>query len=256
MKTTIKKVTKFFTFEEENGFEVTIEGFEDGLAVSEIPIEVNAVADEGTIYVNVINEDKYASFISGCFREDSNFKEELLRAYECSPDTEFLGFKLKVQEVSCTITEENSSIFKIRESLSSMARTFVKKVMDEANREIYEHNEKLKRVNNILDNTDLRFKSYRAEVEYEEQLEGKDIDEIGYGEDFATYVQYLVSKGNCNVSEAVQETYRLFESIGAIDDGDSQIIQFVCQYCLYGDEIVKSYFDILMQRFNDELNNL
>ena len=128
-------------------------------------------------------------------------------------------------------------------------------VIDEANREIYEHSEKLKRLNDILDHTELRFKSYRAEVEYEEQLEGRDVDEIGYGEDFATYVQYLVSKG-CNISEAVHDTYKLFESIGATDDGDSQIIQFVCQYCLYGDEIVKSYFDILMQMFNDELNNL
>lgn len=255
MKTTIKKVTKFFTFEEENGFEVTIEGFEDGLAVIEIPVEVDTVIDEGTIYVRAINEDEYVSFISGCFREDSNFKEELLRAYECKPDTEFLGFKLRVQEVSCTITEENSSIFKIRESLSSMVLTFAQKVIDEANREIYEHSEKLKRLNDILDHTELRFKSYRAEVEYEEQLEGRDVDEIGYGEDFATYVQYLVSKG-CNISEAVHDTYKLFESIGATDDGDSQIIQFVCQYCLYGEEIVKSYFDILMQMFNDELNNL
>ena len=255
MKTTIKKVTKFFMFEEENGFEVAIEGFEDGLAVIEIPVEVDAVPDEGTIYVRAINEDEYVSFISGCFREDSNFKEELLRVYECKPDTEFLGFKLRVQEVSCTITEENSSIFKIKESLSSMVLTFAQKVIYEANREIYEHSEKIKRLNDILDHTELRFKSYLAEVEYEEQLEGRDIDEIGYGEDFATYVQYLVSQG-CNISEAVQETYRLFESIGTIDDGDSQIIQFVCQYCLYGEEIVKSYFDILMQKFNDELNNL
>lgn len=255
MKTTIKKVTKFFTFEEENGFEVTIEGFEDGLAVIEIPVEVDTVIDEGGIYVRAINEDEYVSFISGCFGEESNFKEELLRAYECSSDTEFLGFKLRVQEVSCTITEENSSIFKIRESLRLVLLTFAQKVIYEANREIYEHSEKIKRLNDILDHTELRFKSYRAEVEYEEHLEGKDIDEIGYGEDFATYVQYLVSQG-CNISEAVQETYSLFESIGTIDDGDSQTIQFVCQYCLYGEEIVKGYFDILMQRFNDELKDL
>lgn len=256
MKTTIKSVSKIFVFENEKGFEVIIEGFEDGLAVIEIPIDMQAVANEGIVYIKAINETEYISFISGCFREDSNFREELLRAYECSPDTKFLGFKVRVQEVSCTITEENSSIYKIKESLSNMILTFAKKVIDEANKEISEYKKKLRSLDDILDHTELRFKDYRSEEEYEEHLKGKDIDEIGYGEDFVTYVQYLVSQRNCNVSTAVQESYRLFESIGATYDGDFKIIQFICQYCLYGDEIVESYFDILSKKFSDELNDL
>lgn len=205
MKTTIKSVNKLFAFEDEKGFEVIVEGFEDGFAVIEIPIDVRGVSEEGTVYIKIINEDEYVSFISGAFKKDSNFKEELLRAYELSRDTEFLGFKLTVQEAFCIITEENSSIFRIKESLSTMVLDFAKKVVNEANQEISEYNEMLNRVNNILDHTELRFKSYKAEVEYEENLEGRDIDEIGFGEDFATYVQYLISKGTYSVSEAVQE---------------------------------------------------
>ena len=209
------KIHMYNTFPYERAWEMVVDGDEPNN--EEEQMIYDNMKPRLEYFSNFNSEDEYVSFISGCFREDSNFKEELLRAYECKPDTEFLGFKLRVQEVSCTIAEENSSIFKIKESLSSMVLTFAQNVIDEANREIYEHSEKLKRLNDILDHTELRFKSYRAEVEYEEQLEGRDVDEIGYGEDFATYVQYLVSKG-CNISEAVHDTYKLFEYIGATYD--------------------------------------
>ncbi len=256
MKTTIKNTKKLFEFEDGKGFKIIVEDFEDGLAVIEIPIEAEGAPEESVIYISVIDEDRYEAFISGCFSKESNFREELLKAYECSPDTEFLGFKLKVQEMFCIITEEDSSIFKIKEILSKMVLIFARKILDETNEQIAEYNEMIKKFNDILDHIQLKFKSYRAEEEYEKRLNEKNIEEIGYGEDFVTYAQYIISQGNCDISEAVQETYKTFDYIGDVDYGNLPIIQFICQYCLYGDEIFKSYLNIIMQKFNDELDDL
>ena len=257
MKTTIRNVKKLFVFENEKGFEVTIESFEDGLAVIEIPVDVDVVPEEGRIYFKIVYEDEYVSFMSGAFNKDSNFKDELLRVYGCDQKEKFVGFKLQIQElVYCTVTKEDSSALTIRENMRIMVYNFANEIMNEANREISEYDKKFKLLNDILGRTELRFKNYRAEAEYEENLQGMDIDEIGFAEDFVTYVQYLIRQKKFNVPEAVQETYKFFDSINVIEVGSLPILRFICHYCLYGEEIIKSYFDIQMQKFNDELNTL
>ena len=51
---------------------------------------------------------EFANTAAGCFNDDSNFGAEVLRAYNCDENTTFTSIKFKFNEVTLTVTKENT----------------------------------------------------------------------------------------------------------------------------------------------------
>lgn len=252
MKTTITSVKKVFTFEDENGFEIDVQSFNDGLV--EIVIPINIWNEGSVIHLEVINEKAYVSFIAGCFAKDSNFKEELFKAYECASDTKFLGFKLVVADTFCIITREKSSLFDIEDSINKFILKFAVRKIEEENRETAIFNSKIEKLDELVENADIEFKNDQAAEEYLERAEGRDEESIVYGEKFIALVQYFMGQGD-SILDAVNKTYKMLDDVEEIIEYDIEAIQFICQYCRYGEEIYNVYTDMQMQGFSDELTD-
>ena len=254
MATIVKNISKVFFVEDENGYEAIIYGFEEGFVSVQIPINVYKYKDK--LIFNVVRGDEFVEFLSGAFKEGSNFKEKICEAYGYKPDTEFLGFKMKLAGITCTITKENSSFYTIKSAIEGILDIYSKALTEEVKQKMYDFNKEQSEFDELINSLDVIFKSDRAEAEYEENFGGRDLEVLAYGQDFVAYVQYLIRQGIDNVSEAVKMAYKKFDSLdNNITEGLSAI-KFVCQYCLYGDEIFKSYFNILMQKANDEIDKL
>lgn len=254
MKTTVKSITKVFIFEDENGCEVLVKNFKDGFVEIDIPISINY--DGNVITLRVQEELQLIRFISGCFKEDSNFKQQLFSIYGCDPSTKFNGFKLSIMESSCTIKKENSSRYRIEDAIKALVDTFLQKTTEEINRKKDENNRKIEIFTNFLDKLDVEFKSYQKEEEYENAIEGKEEDFLYHGETFVAYTQYLIEEIGYNVDEATNKCYeRITSTFGKIEDSlDS--IRFICQFCKYGEDIYESYSKIIIDEINDELDYL
>ena len=253
MKTIIKNVNKIFSFKDEKGYEVLVDGFKDGFATIRIPITVTRYEDK--ISACIVDGNNLISFLSGCFGKESNFVKMLFETYECDSTAEFLGFKLKAGDMSCTVTRENSAFYSIKEIIENFLGIYAEAEAEKINKRTDEYNKEREDLDNLLDSLDIAFKSDQAEDKYIEEAERLDENFLGYGQDFVAHVQYLVEQEGYNISDAVNETYRRFDSISFNIEEGLASIQFICRFCLYGDEIYESYFNIWMKMYNDELNN-
>lgn len=253
MKTTIKSVTKFFIFENDDGYEVLIEGFSEGFVEIEVPITLSRGESQISIYS--IDESKFISFIAGSFAKDSNFKEKVFRAYGFSSDTEFCGFKLRINEDYCFITKDNSSLFKIKESIINLVYKFTQRIEAQTKAEISEYNSKVDALEKVFESVEeIYFKNDRAEELYERAVEQIEEELSGFGVDFIAYVQSFIGKGK-SIHEIVQEAINIFEDVGWQIDEEISEVQLICKYCKYGDEIYEAYLDIQSKRFGDELED-
>ena len=254
MKVNIIGVRKSFEFLTDEGFSVYVDDFKGGFAYIEIP--VNIVYGEDEIYTTILNSKEYIHFISGCFKNNSNFKERLFRAFGCSKDTEFKGIRISIQEFYKLITIEDSFVLKINEIIDQLLTDFTVHVLKEENEEKLKQEERTREINKLLDSLEVAFKSDRAEDEYEEAPTEISDEDLGYGEDFVKYVQYLHREKDQDIFDAVIETYITFVGYWTVPENDGQIMNFICKYCKYGDEIFEAYTEILTQAFADELDNL
>lgn len=253
MKTTIIGIQKFFTFENEDGYEITVKGFSDGVVDVDIPMGISTIGEIMILSNPVDKDDEFIRFIAGCFAKDSNFREEIFRAYGCTSDTEFHGFRLMIDEDSCLITKENSSFFKIKDTIEDFIFKFAQKILDEVNAEVSEFNKKVEALDEVLNSVEtIEFKSDRAEELYMATFEKKEEELMGFGVDFVAYVQNFIGKGK-SIPEIVQEAVNRFEEIGEDFIERKEEVRLVCEYCRYGDEIYEACLDILAKRFNDEL---
>ena len=75
-------------------------------------------------------------------------------------------------------------------------------------------------------------------------------------EDFVKYVQYLHREKDQTIFDAVIETYKTFIGYWTLPENDGHIMNFICKYCKYGDEIYEAYIDILAQAFANEIDNM
>ena len=204
----------------------------------------------------VLHLKEYAQFISGCFEKDSNFKEKIFRAFGCTKETEFKGIRVSIQEFHQFITVENSFVIKVEEIIKKLLVDFTVQVLKEEQEEDAIHKERTKEIVKLLDSLDIAFRSDKAEDEYEEAPTEISDEDLGYGEDFIKYVQYLHREKERDIFDAVKETYTTFERYWGSPENDGQIMKFICKYCRYGDEIYEAYTEILTQAFADELDNL
>lgn len=253
MRTIIKNVKKAFYFKDEKGYEVLVDGFEDGFVMIKMPIAVTRYEDK--IAVSIVDGNNLISFLSGCFDKKSNFIEMLFETYECDSNAEFLGFKLRTGDMSCTVTKENSAFYSIKEIIENFLGIYIEAEAEKINKRTDEYNKEREDLDNFLDSLDVAFKCSQAEDKYIEEAEGVDEDFLGYGQDFVALVQNFVEEEGYNISDAVNETYRRFDSISFNIEEGLESIRFICRFCLYGDEIYESYFNICMKMYNDELNN-
>ena len=254
MRINIIGVRKSFGFLTEDGIEVFIDDFKDGFAYMEIPTDITE--DEDNVYVIILHQKEYAQFISGCFENDSNFKEKLFRAFGCTKETEFRGIRISIQEFCQFITAENSFVIKVEEIIEKLLIDFTVQVLEEKKEEDAIHKERTKEIVKLLDSLDIAFRSDKAEDEYEEAPTEISNEDLGYGEDFVKYVQYLHREKDQDIFDAVIETYITFVGYWTVPENDGQIMNFICKYCKYGDEIYEAYTEILTQAFADELDNL
>ena len=252
MITTIGEVEKYFIFVRIDGqYDVLVEGFNKGFA--EISVPVSTFCEGSKIIISIMYKDDFISFIAGSFSKESNFKEKLFRAYGCGKDAEFLGFKLKIRDKYCLITSENSSIFDIEEAIMTIASEFAKTLEKGVNEEIDKFNKDVDELNKVLYNVeDIVFTSKSAKEKYEETCEE---NLYSYAQNFVAYVQYLVIENGKNIGESVERAYEAFERIGEDAAGHINEVQFLCKYCLYGEEIMKAYIDIQTRKFGESLGD-
>lgn len=252
MITTIGEVEKYFVFVRIDGqYDVLVEGFNNGFA--EISIPVSTFREGSKIIISIMYKDDFISFIAGSFSKESNFKEKLFRAYGCSKDTEFLGFKLKIRDKYCLITSEKSSVFDIEEAIITLASEFATAIEKGLNEEVDRLNSNVDELNKVLYNVeDIVFTSKRAKEKYEENCEE---NLYSYAQNFVAYVQYLVIENGQNISKSVEKAYKAFEEIGEDVAGHINEVQFICKYCLYGEEIIKAYIDIQTRKFGESLGD-
>lgn len=252
MITTIGEVEKYFVFVRLDGqYDVLVEGFNKGFA--EISVPVSTFREGSKIIISIMYKDDFISFIAGSFSKESNFKEKLFRAYGCGKDAEFLGFKLKIRDKYCLITSENSSIFDIEEAIMTIASEFAEKLEKGVNEEIDKFNTDVDELNSVLYNVEgIIFTSKSAKEKYEETCEE---NLYSYAQNFVAYVQYLVIENGKNIGESVERAYEAFERIGEDVAGHINEVQFLCKYCLYGEEIMKAYIDIQTRKFGESLGD-
>ena len=254
MQTTIKEVKKYFIFEDEKEYTFIVDDFKDGFVIAEIPISVNI--SENTICLS-LGIERYAAFIAGCFERNSNFKQEIFKVFECSEDTQFLGFIIYKGDFSCKITvNDNSSTYKIIDILSEVVEKFARDTVKSINSEIEEYNKMIEKMANILEKTEIRFKSYKAEMQYEKEIEKYDEDFVYYGSDFVKLVQYLFYNNHMSIPEAVKVAFEKFEQAGNDTEWGFDSVKFITKYCMKGTEIYEAYFEILTQKFNEKLEYL
>ena len=252
MITTIGEVEKYFVFVRLDGqYDVLVEGFNNGFA--EISIPVSTFREGSKIIISIMYKDDFISFIAGSFSKESNFKEKLFRAYGCSKDTEFLGFKLKIRDKYCLITSEKSSVFDIEEAIITLASEFAGTLEKGVNEEVDRLNSNVDELNKVLYNVEgIIFTSKSAKEKYEETCEE---NLYSYAQNFVAYVQYLVIENGKNIRESVERAYEAFEKIGEDVAGRINEVQFLCKYCVYGEEIMKAYIDIQTRKFGESLGD-
>ena len=254
MRVNIIGVRKSFEFLTEEGFSVYVDDFKEGFAYIEIPTEVKYKDENVSVIALYLKE--YAQFISGCFEKDSNFKEKIFRVFGCTKETEFKGIRVSIEEFHQFITVENSFVIKVEEIIKKLLLDFTVQVLKEEQEEDAIHKERTKEINKLLESLDIAFRSDKAEDEYEEAPTEISDEDLGYGEDFIKYVQYLHREKDQDIFDAVIETYTTFIGYWTLPENDGQIMNFICKYCKYGDEIFDAYAEILTQAFADEIDNM
>lgn len=164
----------------------------------------------------------FAEMISGCFDEESNFKSELFKAFNCDENTTFIGFRFDYLGETILITKENSDKSQIRDKFDSIANKETEKYRIE--REAYiktpeYRSEKAKELKKqirrkqvekevlSLDETmTLEFKDDEAKVIWEKWVETNSNSDYGlgvviYARRWAKYMQHLMKKHNKLVFE-------------------------------------------------------
>jgi hypothetical protein len=85
-----------------NNFEFWVNSFEDGIATVSPSVGCNI--------------STFAEIVAGCFTNESNFKDEVIKAFDCDEEnTIFTGIKFKFNDVPILVTKENADEDKIYE---------------------------------------------------------------------------------------------------------------------------------------------
>ncbi len=186
----------------------------------------------------------YAEMIAGCFDEDSNFTSELLRAFDCEADTNFIGIQFEFNGVMILVTKENADKDKIYAEWNAGMKANAEK----AYRKTPEYRAKLcirmveQEVLAIDESTEFEFKDDESKSIWEKWVEIKSKNDYGplvvaYARRWAKYMQHLMSKYNKTLSQIAYETSYVSDINGIAGYAYDCAVGILSQCWKYGEEL-------------------
>ncbi len=224
-------------FRTSSGHSLWIKSFENGIATAD-PMGSCTITS-------------YAEMIAGCFDEDSNFTSELLRAFDCETDTNFIGIQFEFNCVMILVTKENADKDKIYAEWNAGMKANAEKYL-EAYRKTPEYRKQLKakfrketvekKVLAIDKSTELEFKDDESKSIWEKWVEIKSKNDYGllvvaYARRWAKYMQHLMSKYNKTLSQIAYETSYVSDINGIADYSYDCVVDILSQCWKYGEEL-------------------
>lgn len=200
----------------------------------------------------------FAEMIAGCFDEDSNFTSELLRAFDCEADTNFIGIQFEFNGVMLLVTKENADKDKIYAEWNAGMEANAEKYRIE--REAYmktpeyraERAKQLKaqtrrqtveqEVLAIDESTELEFKDDESKSNWEKWVEinskdGYSFGVVTYARRWAKYMQHLMSKHNKTLPKIADKASNVSDIDGITGFMYGCAVAILSQCWKYGEEL-------------------
>jgi len=221
-----------------------VKSFEDGVAVADPMCGCSITS--------------FAEMIAGCFDEDSNFKSELFRAFNCDENTAFTGIQFDFNGVTLLVTKENADKDKIYAEWDAGMKANAEKYRLE--REAYmktpeyraERAKQLKiqtrreqvekEVLAIDESTELEFKDDEAKANWEKWVEvnskdGYSFGVVKYARRWAKYMQHLMKKHNKTLPEIADNASHASDTEGITGFIYGCAVSMLSQCWKYGEEL-------------------
>lgn len=168
----------------------------------------------------------FAEIIAGCFKKDSNFEEEIFKAFDSDENATFRGIKFNFNGVTLVVTKENASKEKIYQEWNAGMEANAEKgrLEREAYMKTPEYRAKMAKalkaairkntveqeVLFIDETTEMDFKDDEASKKWEEFVKTNSKDSYSYGvvkyaRRWAKYMQHLMSK-HCKTVYEIAES--------------------------------------------------
>lgn len=222
---------KMYVFRTQDDHILQIEDFKDGVA------KVYVTPDH-TI-------ESLARMISGCFSRKSNFASQILEAYHCDKDAEFKGFAIDINGKLVNVTEENSDIDDVLESLRQAVTETKEQVKLDIFGDFLEGLLGIPKELTVLQHTiQIEFKDKPSEKAWKEWInsaQNQEAEKIAiYGDSLARYAQKAMKEGypfNIAIARADVKITSFYESL---DDAEKQYaIDKLINCWKYGEELKK-----------------
>lgn len=251
MATIVTNVSKTVVFQDSNKNCIQVCNFKDGFVYLYMEIKI-LVTENGAKNIEISNEEELVQFISGCFEEESNFKEVLFEAFNIDENTQFNGFLLPMGE---KIEKENSDIWSIEEVLHNVITEYAKKLSEYTENSIKETQEKYDEIIDTIEDIGFECKDESQIQEVKELIENleEENEEIQIAIIFASYTINLIRKENLEFSQAADKAYEeieryVFKKI--TKENLQKTINWLEKYWKYGYEIKEWYINRTMKEFN------
>ncbi len=203
---------------------------------------------------------EFAETVAGCFADESNFGDEVIKAFECDENATFTGIKFEFNGVTLVVTKENADKDKIYEEWNAGIEANAEKHRLE--REAYmktpeyraERAKALKvatrrqtveqEVIHIDETTEMEFKDDEAAKLWEQFVEVNSKDAysngvVTYARRWAKYMQHLMRKHNKSVIEIADKASHVSDIEGITGFMYGCAVNVLAQCWKYGEELRK-----------------
>lgn len=257
MTTIVNNFSRTVVFQDTNENSIEVCLVKNGFAYVNIQSKV-IVSSSGVEEVIIPNIDRMASFISGCFEENSNFKEKLFEAFNIDPSEEFQGFVLGDGENTPKIIKENSDVLGVVETLYNLRREYEQYLRVSAEKMLNEQNQKVNEILEKAKSVMFEPKNGYTVLDVSNAIESSKVDKniIIFANLLAQYSQYFIQKEKLEIFEAFDKAYEdITEYACQIDSPESfeQSIKWLKEYWKYGKEIEEWYINKITKGFADML---
>ena len=180
-----EEFAKYRMFKTQDKHDIFVTDFDDGVARID--------------FTDDYTPESMARIIVGCFDKNSNFKEAILNAYNCSDEDYFRGIELNVLGKQLLVTEKTASISAISIFIRDSIEEFMETLQKEMIKELERRQKVCKDIEEALQTQTIQFIEKQSEREWMawsryvfQEREGELI--VFAGETFARYVQFLIEK--------------------------------------------------------------
>lgn len=243
-----EEFVKMYKFRTQENQVLIVKQFEGGIAT------VKPTGDYRNLW-------EFAEVISGCLDRNSNFKEELLRAYGYGydEDSEFLGINIIIIGVEVFIPAKEISA----DELVDCVKTKVSYWCGKLGEKLIDTDFKIRHesyIEDILKNDEVDFYDRKSEIEWEKLIDISQYDEtyqriINYAGSLAIYVQYLIKDKKIDFLSAMDIA---IDDIDALTDAGldekEEAIFLLTQYWKYRDELIMWNRQIISFQLQDFLD--